>query len=1447
MDSDTDSEREKSSDPNEGLLSSDDKTFHDDDEPAEDSSPADDEEEPEEEECLLPQKKAQIRCDQDQPPLVVLVQPSAEAIEVPEKIDDTNPVAVATKASDMDGDSQLEVEHQMETVTEPDPEPPKCPTSLRDSVRESVECFYSAQDLLEYGHMLSSTSMVRTPDVESGYFEKSESDASRDEWEGPSSSSSGAARCRLLSGISGLSVSSSSRHSAEGLRMELSRFRTMIETLERESLEKSQSELQLKAKSKPKPKPKQRSHVQDAAGESGSEQGSERGFWSTIFGQAGLGISQDEEERIADIQKAHRALELLEDYHARLSEPQDRALRIAIERVIRIFKSRLFQALLDIQEFYELTLLDDSKSIQQKTAETLQIATKWEKDGQAVKIADFIKSSNLNRNCAYEFNNDASSNQTNQSALNQNQIANNVSAQAQAEALSRTFKSELEEILNQRMRIESDTENAKEPIAEQQQKQQQAQQRSSRSPQQQNPQQQGSKSRSGSQTLHKASSTKVNGDDSWLYEDIQLERGNSGLGFSIAGGTDNPHIGTDTSIYITKLISGGAAAADGRLSINDIIVSVNDVSVVDVPHASAVDALKKAGNVVKLHVKRKRGTATTPAAGSAAGDARDSAASGPKVIEIDLVKGGKGLGFSIAGGIGNQHIPGDNGIYVTKLMDGGAAQVDGRLSIGDKLIAVRTNGSEKNLENVTHELAVATLKSITDKVTLIIGKTQHLTTSASGGGGGGLSSGQQLSQSQSQLATSQSQSQVHQQQHATPMVNSQSTGALNSMGQTVVDSPQAAAAAAANASASASVIASNNTISNTTVTTVTATATASNSSSKLPPSLGANSSISISNSNSNSNSNNINNINSINNNNSSSSSSTTATVAAATPTAAAAAASSPPANSFYNNASMPALPVESNQTNNRSQSPQPRQPGSRYASTNVLAAVPPGTPRAVSTEDITREPRTITIQKGPQGLGFNIVGGEDGQGIYVSFILAGGPADLGSELKRGDQLLSVNNVNLTHATHEEAAQALKTSGGVVTLLAQYRPEEYNRFEARIQELKQQAALGAGGSGTLLRTTQKRSLYVRALFDYDPNRDDGLPSRGLPFKHGDILHVTNASDDEWWQARRVLGDNEDEQIGIVPSKRRWERKMRARDRSVKFQGHAAANNNLDKQSTLDRKKKNFTFSRKFPFMKSRDEKNEDGSDQEPNGVVSSTSEIDINNVNNNQSNEPQPFMLCYTQDDANAEGASEENVLSYEAVQRLSINYTRPVIILGPLKDRINDDLISEYPDKFGSCVPHTTRPKREYEVDGRDYHFVSSREQMERDIQNHLFIEAGQYNDNLYGTSVASVREVAEKGKHCILDVSGNAIKRLQVAQLYPVAVFIKPKSVDSVMEMNRRMTEEQAKKTYERAIKMEQEFGEYFTGVVQGDTIEEIYSKVKSMIWSQSGPTIWVPSKESL
>ena len=95
------------------------------------------------------------------------------------------------------------------------------------------------------------------------------------------------------------------------------------------------------------------------------------------------------------------------------------------------------------------------------------------------------------------------------------------------------------------------------------------------------------------------------------------------------------------------------------------------------------------------------------------------------------------------------------------------------------------------------------------------------------------------------------------------------------------------------------------------------------------------------------------------------------------------------------------------------------------------------------------------------------------------------------------------------------------------------------------------------------------------------------------------------------------------------------------------------------------------------------------------------------------------------------------------MEEIDLQFTRPVIILGPIKDRINDDLMREFPENFGSCVPHTTRARRENEMDGRDYHFVTSIEQMKADIQTHLFIEAGQYNENLYGTSVQSVKDVA--------------------------------------------------------------------------------------------------------
>uniref|UniRef100_A0A8B9WYJ3 PDZ domain-containing protein n=1 Tax=Bos mutus grunniens TaxID=30521 RepID=A0A8B9WYJ3_BOSMU len=188
----------------------------------------------------------------------------------------------------------------------------------------------------------------------------------------------------------------------------------------------------------------------------------------------------------------------------------------------------------------------------------------------------------------------------------------------------------------------------------------------------------------------------VNGSDGMFkYEEIVLERGNSGLGFSIAGGIDNPHVPDDPGIFITKIIPGGAAAMDGRLGVNDCVLRVNEVDVSEVVHSRAVEALKEAGPVVRLVVRRRQPPPET-------------------IMEVNLLKGPKGLGFSIAGGIGNQHIPGDNSIYITKIIEGGAAQKDGRLQIGDRLLAVNNT----NLQDVRHEEAVASLKNTSDMVYL---------------------------------------------------------------------------------------------------------------------------------------------------------------------------------------------------------------------------------------------------------------------------------------------------------------------------------------------------------------------------------------------------------------------------------------------------------------------------------------------------------------------------------------------------------------------------------------------------------------------------------------------------------------------------------------------------------------------------------------------------------
>ena len=65
-------------------------------------------------------------------------------------------------------------------------------------------------------------------------------------------------------------------------------------------------------------------------------------------------------------------------------------------------------------------------------------------------------------------------------------------------------------------------------------------------------------------------------------------------------------------------------------------------------------------------------------------------------------------------------------------------------------------------------------------------------------------------------------------------------------------------------------------------------------------------------------------------------------------------------------------------------------------------------------------------------------------------------------------------------------------------------------------------------------------------------------------------VTNASDEEWWQAKRYDHAGNELETGIIPSKSRWEKKQRARDRNVHW-GAGSKNASLrSKRSTSSNK-------------------------------------------------------------------------------------------------------------------------------------------------------------------------------------------------------------------------------------------------------------------------------------
>ncbi|CAL1714894.1 unnamed protein product [Somion occarium] len=142
------------------------------------------------------------------------------------------------------------------------------------------------------------------------------------------------------------------------------------------------------------------------------------------------------------------------------------------------------------------------------------------------------------------------------------------------------------------------------------------------------------------------------------------------------------------------------------------------------------------------------------------------------------------------------------------------------------------------------------------------------------------------------------------------------------------------------------------------------------------------------------------------------------------------------------------------------------------------------------------------------------------------------------------------------------------------------------------------------------------------------------------------------------------------------------------------------------------------------------------------------------------------------------------------------DFLRPLVISGPSgvgKSTLLQRLFTEFPDKFGFSVSHTTRPPRAGEQDGKHYYFVT-RDSFQQLIKENAFIEYAEFSGNYYGTSFMTVREVSKGGRRCLLDIEAQGVRQVKATNLNPVYLFISPPTLESLrLRLQGRGTEDES------------------------------------------------------
>ncbi|KAL2077134.1 hypothetical protein ACEWY4_026638 [Coilia grayii] len=169
--------------------------------------------------------------------------------------------------------------------------------------------------------------------------------------------------------------------------------------------------------------------------------------------------------------------------------------------------------------------------------------------------------------------------------------------------------------------------------------------------------------------------------------------------------------------------------------------------------------------------------------------------------------------------------------------------------------------------------------------------------------------------------------------------------------------------------------------------------------------------------------------------------------------------------------------------------------------------------------------------------------------------------------------------------------------------------------------------------------------------------------------------------------------------------------------------------------------------------------------------------------------------------------------AYERVVLREAGFLRPVVIFGPIADVARDKLSREVPDLFELAKSEP----RDAGTDQRSSGIIR----------------------------LHTIKQIIDRDKHAVLDITPNAVDRLNYAQWYPIVVFLNPDSKQGVKNMRGRLCPESrksARKLYERALKLRKNNHHLFTATINMNNMNDgWYGSLKDTIQQQQNQLVWV------